>query len=143
MVVIESAGPTDVEHVVRLAHDALAIDPTTIPSAIEHGCCIIARDSGAGPILGFAVACREEPCEGHITALAVDRMRRGEGIGKALLSGVRSEMIHHGARHLHLEVRADDPKAQAFYSRNGFAPEGLQRHAYQDGEDAVRYGRPI
>ena len=44
---------------------------------------------------------------------------------------------------MHLDVRADDAAAQAFYVRQGFHPEGLERHAYPDGEDAVHYARPL
>jgi len=89
------------------------------------------------------LARREVPCEGHVLALAVDQAWRGEGIGSALLSRVRSELRRDGAMHLCLEVRASNRSAVAFYQRHGFHPEGLQEHAYADGEDAVRFGRPI
>jgi ribosomal-protein-alanine N-acetyltransferase len=114
-----------------------------MPAAMAHACCMVARDVPTDRIVGFALARREQPCEGHIMALAVDSMHRGEGIGRALLGGVRHEMLREGAMRLSLEVRADNQRAQAFYVRNGFHPEGLESHAYDDGMDAVRFARAI
>jgi ribosomal-protein-alanine N-acetyltransferase len=103
---------------------------------------LVARDVPTNRVVGFALA-SSESCEGHLLAIAVDRQFRGAGIGSALLRNVRQEMTRSGAMRLKLEVRADDRAAQQFYTRHGFAPEGLESHVYSDGSDAVRMARPL
>lgn len=144
MLVVDSAWPSEVSEVVRIAADSLVdLDPEHFAYACSRDTCVVARESRSGRVLGFAVAKRQEPCEGHILALAVDRMHRGEGIGSALLHGVKDAMVRSGAYRLSLEVRADNGAAQEFYARNGFRPEGLHPRAFPDGEDAVWYGKSI
>ncbi len=137
MLVVEPAAGEDLMSVEKLAHDRLK-------SSVPRGsCCMVARDVDSDTLCGFAVARREDPCEGHILALAVDAAYEGQGIGGALLRSVSEKMHEAGAMHVHLDVRADNPRAQAFYARHGFAPEGLVPNAYDDGADAVRYGRGV
>ncbi len=107
------------------------------------GSLLVARDVGLDEVVGFIIMQREEPCLGHIVALAVDKAHQGRGIGSALLREAGNQLVFAGARELTLEVRADDPRAQAFYARHGFQPSGLQTSVYRDGEDAVRLTRPI
>lgn len=141
MLVVEPAQGQDVVNVVRLASDALRMDPTR--TDLGRPTCMVAKDVASGRIMGFALADRQEACDSHLLALAVDKDHRGEGIGGQLLERVRYQMRLEGALRMHLDVRADDPAAQAFYVRHGFQPDGLQRHAYPDGEDAVHYTRPL
>lgn len=144
MLVVDAARPSEVTEVMRLAAESLRdLDPAHFAEACLRDTCVVARESRSGRLLGFAVAARQEPCEGHILALAVDRLHRGEGVGSALLHGVRDAMVRSGAYRLSLEVRADNRPAQDFYARHGFRPEGLHPRAFPDGEDAVWYGRPI
>ncbi len=104
---------------------------------------LVARDVRKNTIVGFVVGAREAPCEGKVLAIAVDDEHRGQGLGSALLKRLRSQMALTGAYRLTLEVRADDPKAQSFYMRHGFAPDGLLEHQYSDGCDALRLVRPL
>ena len=144
MLVIESARPSEVSDVVRLATGSLSgLNPERFALACAHDTCMVARETRSGRILGFAVARRQEPCEGHIMAIAVDPLHRGEGIGSALLSGVGDVMLRTGALRLSLEVRSDNRAARDFYIRHGFRPEGLHPGAFPDGQDAVSYGKPI
>lgn len=145
MLVVEPVRGSDVDPVARLAMRALSEHYTPewlAAHASSSGPFLVARDVPTNEVVGFALAERAS-CEGHLLALAVDSSRRGEGIGTALLSNVREELTRSGAFRLHLEVRADDPKAQAFYQRHGFAPEGLEQRVYKDGSDAVRMARPL
>ncbi len=104
---------------------------------------LVARDLSSNTIVGFVVGAREAPCEGKVLAIAVDNEHRGQGLGSALLKNLRSQMARGGAYRLTLEVRADDPKAQRFYLRHGFSPDGLLEHQYSDGCDALRLVRPL
>jgi ribosomal-protein-alanine N-acetyltransferase len=146
MLVVEPVREKDVVPVARLAMSTLRerYDPEWLAgqAQAQPGTFLVARDVPTNHIVGFALANREE-CEGHLLAIAVERQRRGEGIGSALLSNVRDELARGGAYRLSLEVRADDPKAQDFYRRHGFWPEGLASHVYSDGADAVKMARPL
>ncbi|MES2153547.1 MAG: GNAT family N-acetyltransferase [bacterium] len=145
MLAIEPVRAGDVDPVARLALRALQeqYDPEWLASqAQSSGTFLVARDVPTNHIVGFAVANRDA-CEAHLLAIAVERQRRGEGIGSALLSNVRDELARAGAFRLSLEVRADDPGAQAFYQRHGFWPDGLQSRVYSDGGDAVKMTRPL
>ena len=147
MLVVEPVRNADLDPVARLAVRTLQerYDPAWLAEHMEsqNDTFLVARDIPTNQIVGFALAERQEPLEGHVLALAVDGARRGEGIGRALLGNVRAEMARRGAFRLTLEVRADDPQAQSFYARQGFAPEGLEPCVYRDGGDAIRMARPL
>ncbi len=145
MLVIEPGRPDEVDRLIRLAANVLTedIDTAWLAEAATAGVCLVARDAPTSQILGFALARREACCEAHLLALAVDPHERGSGVGSALLRAVGREMMRTGAMNLRLEVRCDNPRAQQFYARHGFSPEGVQSHAYPDGEDAVHLVRPL
>jgi ribosomal-protein-alanine N-acetyltransferase len=145
MLVVEPMRNTDAAPVARLAASTLteSYDPAWLAEQGGRGrTCLVARDVPTNRVVGFALASRES-CEGHLLAIAVDQGFRGAGIGSALLRNVRQEMVRSGAMRLKLEVRAEDRAAQQFYTRHGFAPEGLESHVYSDGGDAVRMARPL
>ena len=145
MLVVEPMRNTDVDPVARLASKTLSeqYDSGWLAAHATHSAtCLVARDVPTNRVVGFVLAQRKE-CEGHLLALAVDKDRRGEGIGSTLLRNVRHELARAGAFKLNLEVRAEDQGAQAFYTRHGFAPEGLESHVYRDGGDALKMARPL
>ncbi|MHB8736698.1 MAG: ribosomal protein S18-alanine N-acetyltransferase [Terriglobales bacterium] len=76
--------------------------------------------------------------QAEMQALAVRRALRGQGIGSALLrEGVRLCQLR-GVVRIHLEVRAGNISAQAFYRFHGFQETGRRRQYYQHPvEDAV------
>lgn len=147
MLVIEEADRSDLVQVRRLAAEAL--DERYSPEWLEdhhvgeRTQIVVARELTPGRVVGFALAHRREPLDSHLVAIAVDPEQRGRGIGSALLRRVRETMRSRGAWHLGLEVRADDPRAQAFYRRHGFEPEGLKTRVYRDGEDAIFLGQAL
>lgn len=146
MLVVEPVRDGDVDPVAWLAYRALQeqYDPDWLAqhARSNQGTFLVARDIPTNRIVGFALA-DQQACEGHLLALAVDAQRRGEGIGSALLKNVRDHLARQGAYKMSLEVRADDPKAQVFYTRHGFFPEGLESHVYSDGSDAVKMARSL
>lgn len=147
MLVVEPVRNSDLDPVVRLAVRTLRqqYDPEWLAQHLQRrrGAFLVARDIPTNQVVGFALAERRDPLEGHVLALAVEPVRQREGIGTALLGQVRDEMARRGAWRLTLEVRADDPEAQSFYRRHGFTPAGLEAGVYGDGEDAVRMERPL
>lgn len=76
--------------------------------------------------------------EAEVQTIAVDPLREGLGLGTRLLTGLLEEAARRGCDDVVLEVRADNPRAQALYRRFGFVPIGLRRGYYQPADvDAV------
>ncbi|MEA3202736.1 MAG: [ribosomal protein S18]-alanine N-acetyltransferase [Thermoplasmata archaeon] len=145
MLVVEPMKNGDADPVARLAARTLteSYDPAWLAGHAHGGStCLVARDVPTNRVVGFAVAANES-CECHLLAIAVDQQFRGAGIGSALLRNVRQEMTRAGAMRMKLEVRAEDQATQQFYTRHGFAPDGLESHVYSDGGDAIRMTRPL
>lgn len=141
---MEKGEERDAETVVKLAQSLPErYDATWWRLHIDRGECYVARDADSQQVLGVAVAEQEDACEAHLAALAVDESVRGRGVGSALLRTVQSSLGQGGTFRVHLEVRADDQKAQDFYMRHGYQPEGLLDGVYSDGTSAVRLSRPV
>ena len=83
-----------------------------------------------GTPLGFIHACAHrdsisgEPC-GSVPLLAVSPAAQGLGVGKLLIEAVERWAKEQGYRLLHLEVFANNDKAQGFYRNLGFEAETL------------------
>ncbi|GAB2463404.1 ribosomal protein S18-alanine N-acetyltransferase [Streptosporangium sandarakinum] len=75
--------------------------------------------------------------QADVQTIAVTADRRRTGVGGALLTELLAEAGRRGVRSVFLEVRADNPAAQAMYERFGFVRLGLRRRYYQDGTDAI------
>jgi ribosomal-protein-alanine N-acetyltransferase len=74
----------------------------------------------------------------HINNLAVEPVRRREGIGSALLGYVFTEGGRLGARRATLEVRRSNDPARCLYERFGFSVAGVRRGYYTNPvEDAL------
>jgi ribosomal-protein-alanine N-acetyltransferase len=92
-----------------------------------------------GVIVGYAgllAPPRAETAEVH-TVTVVESMRRC-GIGRRMLLCLLGEAGARGAREVFLEVRVDNPSAQALYRSLGFEGVGVRRKYYQpEGVDAL------
>ncbi len=147
MLMVEPVRQDDLQQVAGLAGQQLSewfpARWLAAQAAANADTFLVARELRENTIVGFVVGCKQEPCEGKVLAIAVDNEHRGQGLGTALLRNLRSQMARHGAYRLTLEVRADDPRAQRFYMRHGFTPDGLLEHQYSDGGDALRLVRPL
>jgi ribosomal-protein-alanine N-acetyltransferase len=76
--------------------------------------------------------------------IAVHPSRRGEGIGRALLSECIRRSARAGASLIFLEVRAGNEAAKRLYRSMGFAFRGVRKGYYTDtGEDAVILDREV
>jgi [ribosomal protein S18]-alanine N-acetyltransferase len=94
-------------------------------------------------LLGFAV-CRLvlDTCELESIAVAAEARRRG--IGATLLAAAADFASERGATRMELEVRAGNSAAIGFYTRMGFAQDGLRRAYYRNpDEDAVLMSRSV
>ncbi|MER5179052.1 GNAT family N-acetyltransferase [Streptomyces sp. NPDC002896] len=69
----------------------------------------------------------------ELYALYVRPDRIGTGTGRRLMGVVRQRAAELGFRRLELWVLADNVRAQRFYARAGFSPDGPERFEEYDG----------
>lgn len=76
--------------------------------------------------------------DAHVTTIAVDPDWHRRGIATRLLLNAVRVATRRGARHLTLEVRVGNGRAQALYRRFGFHPAGVRKGYYvETNEDAL------
>ncbi|MEV1168046.1 ribosomal protein S18-alanine N-acetyltransferase [Nonomuraea sp. NPDC049784] len=81
--------------------------------------------------------------QADVQTIAVLEQYRGTGIGGAMLTELLAEAQRRGAREIFLEVRADNPQAQAVYRHYEFEEIGTRRRYYDDGTDAIMMRRKL
>jgi ribosomal-protein-alanine acetyltransferase len=93
----------------------------------------------AGRLIGYGgVRAVQGGSDADIQTIALAAGARGRGRGRGLLRSLLNEAGERGAREVFLEVRADNPIAQALYVSEGFAEIARRPHYYQpDGVDAI------
>lgn len=72
-----------------------------------------------------------------VQTIAIAPAYQGRGYGQTLLSYLAAEARARGAEQILLEVRADNPRAQKLYLKNGYQQIHLRRRYYNDGVDAL------
>jgi ribosomal-protein-alanine N-acetyltransferase len=139
-------GPSDLDGV-------MAIEEVSFPTPWSRGMFIedFQRDFSdtlvaAGTddeVLGYAV-CWTIARESHLLNIAVHPARRGQGIGRALLTECIRRAARAGASLIYLEVRAGNDVAQRLYRSMGFEFRGIRKGYYTDtAEDAVIFDREV
>ena len=110
-----------------------------MPGFFARVCC--AEDGPVG--FAFALAVGEEA---EILSLGVLPGRRRCGFGSAILYAVCGEARLRGARHIFLEVAADNEAASALYRRHRFVVLGRRPNYYRRAEgctDALIMRAPL
>ena len=101
---------------------------------MPHARLFLARE--AGTTIGFATCFsaystfRARPLW-NIHDIAVLREQRGRGVGKALIDHIAKAALHEGCCKLTLEVRDDNPIAEALYRKLGFTSAQVQDRQVQ------------
>lgn len=113
---------------------AAALDPDSRPQRLA----LVAEAEGRG-ILGFLIASLVAS-EAELESVAVAAEFQRQGVARALLAVLRSELAARGVTELFLEVRVSNLPARAFYGLEGFAEIGRRQRYYRDPEeDAVLF----
>jgi ribosomal-protein-alanine N-acetyltransferase len=102
--------------------------------AAPQAACTVAVFDGA--VAGYSVRWRVAD-EVHLLNVAVDRERRGLGIGRRLVDAALAEGRATGAAVVYLEVRAGNVAARRLYRDVGFREIGIRRGYYGVGQDAI------
>jgi [ribosomal protein S18]-alanine N-acetyltransferase len=91
----------------------------------------------AAEVAGFVIA-RPVPPEAELESIGVAAHWQRRGIGRRLIEALTSELKKTGVETLHLEVRASNGTAMAFYRSLGWIETGRRPRYYADPqEDAV------
>ena len=101
----------------------------------KSGCEIIASQNGF-------VVYRQTLDEAEIITIGVAPDARRTGIAAAMLGIVEADLKKSGAKHIFLEVAADNAPARALYEQNGYVQIGV-RPKYYDGVDAITMRKDI
>ena len=141
------AGPADVDDIMRLETATFENDAWSramMLSDLSQPYChyLVATPVGTDAphiLSGYAgLMSPRGASDADIQTIAVAPDARRRGLGRTLMQAQIAEAVARGARRLFLEVRADNPGAQALYENLGFLPIGVRRGYYQpDGVDAV------
>ena len=142
---LRRANADDLEALMAIEHDLFTTDSWSRESMAaeisdRHGYYLVAFPVGEPErIDGYAGlrAPLREP-QADIQTIAVVPSARRKGLGRVLMLSLIDEARQRGAREIFLEVRADNPGAQALYETLGFEAIALRPRYYQpDGVDAI------
>jgi GNAT superfamily N-acetyltransferase len=90
---------------------------------------VVATEEGS--IIGFATTApsREPDLPNHaeLAALYVDPGHWSRGVGVALLSAARAHLAERGFSNAYLWILTGNSRAERFYQRDGWVPDGLRR----------------
>ncbi len=106
----------------------------------KHGYYLVAhRPTEPARIDGYAgLRAPMRSLQGDIQTIGVAPDARRQGLGRVLMLRLIDEARERGATEVFLEVRADNPGAQALYESLGFVVIAVRPHYYQsDDIDAV------
>ncbi len=139
---VRRGGPGDLRATAALAADVLpaAADAKSLRRFLEApgGCLWVVPVVPEGEGLAGFLLAQLAADELEILWMGVAASRRREAIGRRLVeAALREEAV----RVVHLEVRAGNRGARAFYRALGFEEAGVRGEYYGDGEDAVRMVR--
>jgi ribosomal-protein-alanine N-acetyltransferase len=139
---LRTATASDLPAIMALERASFPTDAWSEPMmaaeiASPHGRYVV--DEEAGRLLGYGgVRAVAGAADADIQTIAIADAARARGRGRALLVELLSTARQRGARTVFLEVRADNPVAQALYRSEGFADAGRRARYYQpDDVDAV------
>jgi len=98
--------------------------------------------AGEGPLVGFGIM-KYQDDEAHLLLLAVLAEYERQGIGRALVDWLERSASIAGVAQVHLEARASNASARAFYQRLGYRETQSLPGYYQGREACIRMVRDL
>lgn len=112
-------------------------EPSAAPERATRQYWVIEESTSEGVrIIGYAGMMCVLPIA-DVQTIAVAPEAQGRGLGTVLLRTIIEAAVSRRAEQVLLEVRADNPGAQALYRREGFEHIHTRPQYYPDGEDAL------
>lgn len=141
------ATPADIDALWALEQSAFSGDrlsPRSWRALVASESALVTVVDGDNALLGAAVVLRRARARtARLYSLAVAPAARREGLGRRLLATAIASARAAGCARLRLEVRPDNPAAEALYRNSGFLPIGRKRAFYGDGADALCFELPL
>ncbi len=145
---LELARPSDAQDISRISRDQIETGlgwswtPARVLRQISdrETVVLVARDSGR--LVGFAIMSFGDE-EGHLSLLAVLPSYRRRGLGRQMIQWLAKSASTAGLLRMHLEVRAANRTAAAFYQSLGFRETSRIPGYYRGVEAAVRMTRNL
>jgi len=79
----------------------------------------------------------------YLTFLAVQPIHQRKGLGKMLISDLIKRSKSLQVNQIHLEVKATNKSANAFYKSMDFKIVGIRRNFYKDGSEAILFKKQL
>ncbi|MEO5535563.1 MAG: ribosomal protein S18-alanine N-acetyltransferase [Pseudolysinimonas sp.] len=140
---LRRATPDDLEAIMAIETTTFTTDAWSSNMMAEelngpHGYYLVA-ETEAGGLDGYAgLLAPQGSGQADIQTIAVVETARRAGLGRTLMLALLDEARRRDAAEVFLEVRADNPGAQALYRELGFDEIAVRPNYYQpDGIDAV------
>jgi ribosomal-protein-alanine acetyltransferase len=144
---VRKARPSDADQLARLEDSVFSTDRLSrrrfVALTRRPSACILVACRGR-EIVGYALLLmRRGISSARLYSIAVAPEETGRGVGARLLAEIEAAARERHTRRLHLEVRADNPKAIRFYEGAGYALVGRRPDYYADGMAALLYSRDL
>jgi len=137
-----SATLADLDGIMALEHASFPTDAWSAAMMREelaspHGWYVVVEE--AGRLIGYAgLRAVRGARDADVQTITISEAARGRGRGRALLTALLEEATRRDVHDVFLEVRADNPVAQALYASEGFIEVGRRPRYYQpDDVDAI------
>lgn len=139
---LRQAGVDDLDAIIALERASFPTDAWSEAMMREellspHGWYVV--DEEAGALLGYAgLRAPRGARDADVQTIAVAEASRGRGRGRVLLRALLHEAARREAHEVFLDVRADNPGAEALYLSEGFREIGRRPRYYKpDDVDAI------
>jgi len=145
---IRLAVPEDVPAIAALSREAIEHglpwrwNPQRVRRSLRDRSTNVVVACEQGSLHGFAIMKYDDE-EAHLLLLAVAAAQRHRHIGTSLLGWLDLSIRAAGIPVVHVEARAGNAQARAFYRHHGFRETGIVSGYYNDIEDAVRMRRDL
>jgi ribosomal-protein-alanine N-acetyltransferase len=135
---LRSATPDDLDAVMAIEHAVFPSDAWSRESMLaelgnKHTVYLVAFDQAApGEFVGYAgLLAPRGAAQADIQSVAVVETARRRGLARTLVQTLIAEARDRGAREIFLEVRVDNPGAEALYDSLGFERIAVRKGYYQ------------
>jgi ribosomal-protein-alanine N-acetyltransferase len=137
-----SATLDDLDAIMALEHASFPTDAWSPAMMREellspHGWYVVVEE--VGRLIGYAgLRAVRGARDADVQTITISETARGRGRGRALLIALLDEAARREVHDVFLDVRADNPVAQALYASEGFVEVGRRARYYQpDDVDAI------
>jgi ribosomal protein S18 acetylase RimI-like enzyme len=104
---------------------------------------LLAEDS-AGVVVGYVLVLFSKGTSvARLYSIAVDRVARGQGVGRALVDAAERAAWEQDRAYMRLEIRRDNLASQALFEGAGYRRFGVLSDYYEDHMEALRYEKTL